>query len=217
MRIPGTLKAPSLPSGFEPLLGKERDGSALPLASGNEEISIRYNEDGDSVILSPEGVKKARKKEDDLEGAADGLDQREKVKAQEMQKQDRQIRQHEQAHLAASGRIPIFGPIYQMEKGPDGRMYVTGGKVNFRMPPAQSAQGKLELAQQLRTMALAPASPSAKDRSIAARAAQQINQARLELAFKERADRESTSGPWASANYNIVDGELTGDRISIFA
>gem|GEM_PF-5594133 len=134
-----------------------------------------------------------------------------------LQQQDREIRQHEQAHLAAIGRIPTSGPIYRLAKGPDGRLYVIGGRVNFLMPPAQSAQEKLELARQLRKMALAPAQPSAKDRSVAAQAAQQINQARRELAAEERLAAENGKGPSAHTGFGITAGQLTGEARSILA
>ena len=42
---------------------------------------------------------------------------------------DREVRAHEQAHLAAAGRYAAGGASYQFTTGPDGRPYATGGEV----------------------------------------------------------------------------------------
>lgn len=154
------------------------------------------NKDGDSATLSREGLEKSKEGlGKSLNTGMKDLDEVDQHVVRRMQQRDAEVRQHEQAHVSASGRLSISGPIYQMEQGPDGRMYVTGGKVNFRMPPTQNPREKLELAEQLRRMALAPASPSAKDRSVAAQAALKMSEARMELAEEKQQELEGEEVP----------------------
>lgn len=160
----------------------------------NKESSGYSNTDGDSVEIS----KEARER------------QLEERQIRELQQRDREVRNHEQAHVVASGRIPVSGPIYTYEKGPDGRMYAVGGEVNFRMPPAQSPQEKIDLAQQLRRMALAPAQPSTKDRMVAAQAAQKISQARMELIkeTQEEVEELRDTPTTEQSTYSAISGQL---------
>lgn len=135
--------------------------------------------------------------------------QAEERETRELQQRDREVRNHEQAHIVASGRIPVSGPIYTYEKGPDGRMYAVAGEVNFRLPPTQSPKEKLELAQQLRRMALAPAQPSPKDRMVAAKAAQKVSNARIEM-MKERQEETDRLNVEESIQwgFSIISGQL---------
>ncbi len=113
------------------------------------------------------------------------LSRKEQQAVRELQVRDRQVRAHEQAHVAASGRIAVSAPHYEFETGPDGRQYVVGGSVNYNMPASGSAEDKLLLAQQLRRMAMAPADPSPKDRATAAKATGKEARARQEIREEE--------------------------------
>lgn len=100
----------------------------------------------------------------------------------ELASRDREVRAHEQAHLAVGGQYA--GPVsYSYERGPDGRLYAVGGTVaiDTAAVPGDPA-ATLDKLQQVQRAALAPAQPSAQDLAIAAQAAQGIAQARAELA-----------------------------------
>ena len=100
---------------------------------------------------------------------------------------------HEQAHVAASGRIAVSAPHYEFETGPDDRQYAVGGSVNYSMPASGSAEDKLLLAQQLRRMAMAPADPSPKDRATAAKASSKETRARQEMREEEAEARKDNT------------------------
>lgn len=171
-----------------------------PDQKNEQQESAGFNNlDGDSVAISKEA--QARQ-----------LAQRE---IQKLQQRDREVRNHEQAHVVASGRIAVSGPTYTYKKGPDGRMYAVGGKVNFHMPNAQSPQEKIELAQQLRRMALAPAQPSTKDRMVAAQATQKISQARLELAKETQEELEELRANFSSEDIGDSQMNETKGKVSL--
>ncbi len=130
-------------------------------------------------------------------GAQEELNVEEKRVVQQLRARDREVRAHEQAHVAASGRIAVSGPRYSYEEGPDGKRYATGGTVNFQVPPANSPEEEARLAAQLRRMALAPANPSGTDRAVAAGASAKESQARRD-ANKQRMEESSEANQVAA-------------------
>ena len=100
----------------------------------------------------------------------------------ELKQRDREVRAHEQAHVAAGGAHVTGGQTYSYQRGPDGRAYAVGGEVQIDTSPVPGEpQETIRKMQQVQQAALAPAEPSAQDRAVAAQAAQQMAQARLEL------------------------------------
>lgn len=107
-------------------------------------------------------------------------DQQQQVK--ELEKRDREVRQHEQAHLAAAGGYAKGGPSFTYTRGPDGQQYATGGEVQIDVSPGRTPQETIAKAQVIQRAAQAPAEPSAQDRAVAAAAARMELQARQQLA-----------------------------------
>lgn len=99
-----------------------------------------------------------------------------------LQARDRQVRQHEMAHLAVSGGLATSGASYTYQKGPDGVNYAVGGEVSIDTSPGRTPEDTIARARQIQAAALAPADPSGQDRSVAAQAQQMEIQARAELA-----------------------------------
>nr|WP_282452723.1 putative metalloprotease CJM1_0395 family protein [Lysobacter sp. CAU 1642] len=100
---------------------------------------------------------------------------------------DREVRAHEQAHVAAGGSIVTSGPTYVYQIGPDNRRYAVGGEVGIDTSPVRGdPEATLDKARQIRAAALAPAQPSAQDLQVAAQASRMEQSARLELARQER-------------------------------
>ena len=109
-----------------------------------------------------------------------------------MKLRDREVRQHEQAHVAAGGAYVTGGPTYSYTHGPDGKQYATGGEVQIDSAPvADDPAATIRKMQVVRSAALAPAEPSAQDRAVAAEAAQTENQARADLREQQNAERAS--------------------------
>lgn len=106
----------------------------------------------------------------------------EQAKLDELQQRDTEVRAHEQAHLSAAGNIATSSASFTYTKGPDGKRYATGGEVSIDTsevagdPAATAAK-----ADMIKRAALAPANPSAQDRSVAANAMSMKSQAQADL------------------------------------
>jgi hypothetical protein len=110
---------------------------------------------------------------------------------EELKQRDREVRSHEQAHVAAAGRYANGGPQFEFTTGPDGRQYATGGHVNIDVGPANTPQATLIKAQVIRRAALAPADPSGQDRAVAAAATQLERDARKQIQEARQAELEA--------------------------
>lgn len=94
---------------------------------------------------------------------------------------DTQLRQHEQAHLSASAGIDVSRASFTYQKGPDGVHYAVAGDVRIDTSGGRTPADTLARADMISDVALAPADPSATDRSVAAQARQMAQQASAEL------------------------------------
>ena len=122
------------------------------------------------------------------------LDTQQIQQVQELKTRDREVRQHEQAHLAAAGQHAKGGPSFTFQQGPDGKRYAVGGEVQIDTSPvANDPQATIQKAQQIQAAASAPAEPSSQDRKVAAQAAQMASQARVELAQQVIEERKQTT------------------------
>ncbi len=100
---------------------------------------------------------------------------------------DREVRAHEQAHLAAAGGLARGGATFTTTRGPDGKLYATGGEVSIDTSPVpNNPAATLAKARQIQAAAAAPADPSGQDRSVAAAAARMAAQASQDLARKRQ-------------------------------
>jgi hypothetical protein len=115
----------------------------------------------------------------------------EQAQIRQLQQRDRVVRQHEAAHLAASGGLAASGATYSFQRGPDGVAYAVGGEVRINMSPGRTPQETIARAQTIVAAALAPADPSPQDRAVAAQARQMELQARAEQARQPDAQSES--------------------------
>ncbi len=122
---------------------------------------------GDTLRLSPEAEKAVQK----------------------LQQRDREVRAHEQAHIAAGGQH-AGGASFTYQNGPDGRQYAIGGSVPIDTSPVpDDPEATEEKARTVRRAALAPANPSAADQAIAAKATAMETKARTDK-MKEDAEGE---------------------------
>ena len=96
----------------------------------------------------------------------------EKQRIDDLKKQDRAVKAHEQAHIAAGGDAVRGAASYQYQIGPDGQQYAVGGEVQIDVSPERSPKATIRKMEQIIQAALAPAQPSGTDRAVAARAAQ---------------------------------------------
>ena len=97
-----------------------------------------------------------------------------------LERRDREVRAHEQAHTAAAGRFASGGAIFTLERGPDGRFFAVGGHVNLDVSEASTPEKTIQKMMIIRKAALAPASPSAQDRAVASSATAKEAEAKRE-------------------------------------
>ena len=118
---------------------------------------------------------------------------------------DRQVRAHEQAHVAAAGAVAQSAPSFTYVTGPDGQLYAVGGEVSIDTSAVPGdLRATIRKAEIIQAAANAPADPSPQDRQVAAAAAQMAMQARLELAAQE-AIKAGEEGPANQTRATVLD------------
>ena len=96
---------------------------------------------------------------------------------------EQKVKAHELAHKTAGGELA--GPVrYKYTKGPDGKLYITGGEVPLRLKEGRTPEETIEIAQKVKRAALAPMNPSPQDRAVAAKATAMEMKARIEMFLK---------------------------------
>lgn len=123
---------------------------------------------------------------------------KEAAELQKLSSRDQQVRAHEAAHAAVGGRY-AGSPNFTCQRGPNGKAYAVKGEVNISTSPIHgNPEATLEKAETIRRAAMAPANPSAQDRSVAAKAAQMAAEARIEL-VEENNPAEEIENPSGSS------------------
>lgn len=110
-----------------------------------------------------------------LRKSADGsrLSDAEEDVLRELKDRDRDVRQHEQKHMAAAGELARGGPLYHYQIGPDGKPYAVGGEVQIDTSPVPGdPEATQRKAERVRQAALAPGDPSGPDMAVAQSARQ---------------------------------------------
>jgi SprA-related family len=136
-----------------------------------------------SQTLGVAEVSDAEQSSSDSEGR---MSEQELRQLQSLKRRDAEVRAHEQAHLAAAGQYTRGGASFSFKRGPDGASYAVGGQVGIDLSKERTPEDTVRKMQTVRRAALAPLSPSAADRSIAARAAVMESQARQEILIKNQ-------------------------------
>ncbi|WP_417494144.1 putative metalloprotease CJM1_0395 family protein [Maricaulis sp.] len=140
--------------------------------------------------------------------AASSLSDAEAKQVSELKARDRDVKAHEAAHKAAGG--PYAGSAsFTYQSGPDGGQYAIGGEVPIDAGAiAGDPDATIRKMEQVRAAALAPAEPSAQDRSVAAMATAAIAKARSETPAQEAN---------AAGEPAMADGPLNGSLAQTLA
>jgi hypothetical protein len=162
---------------------------------------------------SPQALSVAEKKATEAQGKANPgdaltgevLTDDELRQIEQLASRDREVRAHEQAHLSAAGNRATSGASFTYTDGPDGQRYATGGEVSINTSPVHGdPEATLRAAELIQRAALAPASPSAQDRQVAAAANAMAQVATVELSQQQaEAVREASSVEQSSS---AIDG-----------
>ena len=162
----------------------------------------------------------ANQRSETLRDSPNEFTSKEEKEILELQKRDREVRQHEQAHKAAAGSYAIGGPHYEFRRGPDGKSYAVGGEVQIDTSPVpDDPEATIRKAKVIRQAALAPKDPSSQDRSVAAQANAMERQARVELQEKPRKEGEPNppSSQVNSQSPNMPEFARSGTLINLLA
>ena len=93
----------------------------------------------------------------------------ERAEVARLRQRDAAVRREEEAHAAAAGQ---FGgpPQYTYTRGPDGRLYATGGSVSIKSTSTGDPDEARKIASRIAAAATAPVRPSSADFAAAASA-----------------------------------------------
>ncbi len=151
----------------------------------------------EDVVEISSGLKKGSsyKKEiriEDIQAkTSENLTKEEERVVEALKERDREVRQHEQAHIAAAGRY-AKGVSFKSKIGPDGRSYAVGGEVSIDLSEIPGdPDATIAKAQAIRRAASAPAHPSKQDRMVAAAASRMEARARMEKIEQEKEGEDS--------------------------
>jgi hypothetical protein len=191
---------------------------AMPFEYGSAAFALT-----DRIELSFEGLQRFGEAESgrpERNPSSPGeLDADDKRQLEALKKRDREVRAHEQAHLAAAGGYALGGASYTYEMGPDGQLYAVGGEVPIDVSEVSGdPQATLQKASAISRAALAPADPSSADRAIAARASAMAAHARQELmqekleALSDGNGEMNESTDFAIEQTSPMPGEGNGER-----
>lgn len=129
---------------------------------------------------------------------------------------DREVRNHEQAHMAAGAGL-TGGATLQFTRGPDGRQYAVAGEVSINLSAGKTPEETVERARQIQAAALAPVDPSPQDRAVAAAAAMMESQARAEMSRVRREQELGGAGGEGGVGGNTAASPLQQQAAAIRA
>ncbi len=191
----------------------------------SEKTKKTFSVEGDRVTLSEEAKKalfqqKSAKTEEKNSLDSTQLDAGEKREVQKLKKRDAKVRRHEMAHKMAGGSI-TGQIVYEYEKGPDGKRYVTDGHISIDTSTESTPEATLRKASSIRRAALAPSDPSPADRRVAgkaqrmaARARQEITEERQE-AMTEQMERINNSLSSGGSGIDVNLSALGGIQLDV--
>ena len=104
-----------------------------------------------------------------------------KLRIEQLNKADKAIHMHEQAHMMAAGAFIQGSAVYEYVQGPDGKNYAVHGKVAIDTARELDPKDTIAKMRIVRSAATAPESPSPADLRIASNASAKIVDARQEL------------------------------------
>lgn len=153
---------------------------AVPSAEQKNEDTVTLSQEGQDLAQLNPSTKENKYNSSETNGI-EILNRQEILEIQKLKHRDIEVRTHEMAHLAVAGKYSRGGASFTYQKGPDGVSYAVSGEVGIDIAKEKEPEQTISKMQTIRRAALAPASPSSADRSIAARASIMESQARQEI------------------------------------
>ncbi len=143
-------------------------------------------------------------------GSDSRLTQAELQLVTELAQIDTQVRSHEMAHIAAGGGLITSGASFTYQRGPDGNNYAVAGEVGIDTSEIPGdPQATVQKMRQVKSAALAPASPSAQDLKVASKAAALATKASSELTMLQAKQQAETNEDKAFGNLKQASDSYT--------
>lgn len=150
--------------------------SGGPITSGRPTGAADAADPGKEAAARPEDAKPA---------SAPQLSATDRQVIVALQNRDREVHAHESAHKAVGGAL-VGNADFAYQTGPDGRRYAVGGEVSIDSGAEREPRATILKMQRVVAAALAPAEPSAQDRSVAGQARATMNAAQLQVNQQQR-------------------------------
>ena len=148
-----------LSSAEQAALGLQQTQSTSPGKQSAGEVTSSLKSGQQSDESSESETRQAAP--DESKPSGEPLSDEELREVEQLEKRDREVRAHEQAHVSAGGQHIRGGIKYDYTQGPNGKRYVSGGEVQIDLSPESTPEATISKMQQVRRAALAPAQPSA--------------------------------------------------------
>jgi hypothetical protein len=183
---------------------------ASPFEEENPNTEETGENDGSGKTEDP-----SKSKEDSTSSKTGGTDytEEELKEIEKLKNRDKEVRSHEQAHIAAGGQYVRGSAQFEYQTGPDGGKYAIGGEVSIDVSKVSgNPEATIAKMQAVIRSALAPANPSSQDRSVASKASQMESEARME-AFKNNSGN-LTGSPEKSSEQDatVKPGDATHEK-----
>lgn len=98
-----------------------------------------------------------------------------------LQEQENNVISHERSHMQSGGEFS-GSPSYLYTRGPDGKVYISGGEVKMYVPATDDYDKLIQSLQKVKRAAMAPPDPSPQDSKTAAMASAKEASVRQEIA-----------------------------------
>ncbi len=163
---------------------------------------------GSAIAAQIEASRQAPQAAGEKTGDAGGLSEEQRAVVKKLQARDREVKAHEAAHQAVGGRY-TGAASFTYERGPNGKLYAVGGEVPIDTGTVPGdPDATIAKLRTVRRAALAPAEPSAQDRSVAVRAEAGVRQAQSERQT-EKVEERTAAAEAAKANEAAEAGSAT--------
>jgi hypothetical protein len=112
---------------------------------------------------------------------------------------------HERLHQAIGGAA-VGSASYVYQRGPDGRFYAVGGRVNVSIPAGASPDEALRMLQQVQLAAVSPENPSPQDLATTGQIIGAIRRAqtRIDQLKAAKATKDPSAAPKFRPDYSSV-------------
>ena len=159
----------------------------------NQEDDETKNTDETKEISSDDDKENKSESEVDPEDKkpnGEELTDDEKRRLENLKDRDAEVKTHEKAHQNAGGQY-AGAPVYEYEKGPDGKNYATGGHVNIDVSEEKTPEATIQKMKIVIKAALAPQQPSGQDLKVASQAQQTLNEAQMQKMNEQKEENKS--------------------------